>query len=117
MSLTKDDLAQFTGSETFYRHGLVRRITYTEGVQYVAEHGGAYWLIDKIATNQLDPKIAAESFQVWKFTVNSESFASLVCEDGNDNEVFRETITYTDFPLDEIRFYCDCGVIMLPSEY
>jgi hypothetical protein len=27
----------------------VRGITYTEGVEYVAETAGAYWLLDEIA--------------------------------------------------------------------
>ena len=39
-------LAQFTGSEHWYRHGLVREILFTDGAKYVADQGGAYWLID-----------------------------------------------------------------------
>ena len=46
--LREEDLIQFTGSETWYRHGLFRNFLYTEGVQYVAETGKAYWLLDKI---------------------------------------------------------------------
>jgi len=45
-TLSKSDLAQFTGSENWYRHGINRNVLYTEGVQYVAEHGGAHWLLD-----------------------------------------------------------------------
>ena len=41
-------LAQFTGSTHFYRHGLVREVLYTEGVEYVAETAGAYWLLDGV---------------------------------------------------------------------
>jgi hypothetical protein len=40
-TLTQDALHQFTGSEHWYRHPLVRTVTYTDGVQYVAENGGA----------------------------------------------------------------------------
>ena len=42
-------LAQFAGSQNFYRHGLVREVLYTEGVEYVVDNAGAYWLLDEIA--------------------------------------------------------------------
>ena len=42
-------LAQFTGSQNFYRYGLVREVLYTEGVEYVVDNAGAYWLLDAIA--------------------------------------------------------------------
>ena len=46
---TEADLRQFTGSEHWYRHGLVRDILFTDGAKYLADHGGAYWLLDEIA--------------------------------------------------------------------
>ena len=115
MTITHADLAQFTGTETWFRHGLMPKITYTEGVQYLAEQAGAYWLIDKVATLQLDKKVRTEEFQVWKLKVANDK-ASLVCEDGNDNVVYREKIEFTDFPLDEITLWFENNVIMLPSE-
>ena len=51
-TLSKSDLAQFTGSENWYRHGINRNVLYTDGAQHVAEHGGAYWLLDEIAIIQ-----------------------------------------------------------------
>ena len=48
-TLNKSDLAQFTGSEQWYRHGLVRSILFTDGAKYVADKAGAYWLLDEIA--------------------------------------------------------------------
>ena len=66
-------LAQFTGSEHWYRHGLVREILFTDGAKYVADPGGAYWLIDEIAIAQrFEKRVAAEEFQVWKLTVNPD---------------------------------------------
>jgi hypothetical protein len=41
-NLHAEDLDQFIGSEQWYRHSLVRSITYTDGAKYVADHGGAY---------------------------------------------------------------------------
>ena len=116
-TLKKSDLVQFTGSEQWYRHCLVRKVQYTDGVHYVAETGGAYWLIDEIAFGQAQPNVAAEEFQVWRLKVNPDQAAILTCDDGNDRVVFTKRIEYTDFPLSEIRFYFTNNVIMLPSEY
>lgn len=117
--LTHADLSQFTGSETFYRHGLMRNVVYTEGVQYLAERASAYWLIDKVATLQMEPKVRAEAFQAWKLDVTG-STATLACDDGNGNIVYSERIDYTDFPLDTVSLWAVQGehrTIMLPSEY
>jgi hypothetical protein len=116
-TLTENDLGHFHGSDTVYKHSLVKNVKYTEGVRYVASNGGAYWLIDKIATLQLDPKVKDEEFQAWTLKVNNDKSASLVCDDGNNNEIHRERIDWTDFPLDHIKFYFCNDVIMLPSEY
>src|SRR5690348_14242329 len=100
--LNTADLAHFTGSEKFYRHPLVRRVVYTEGAQYVAEHGGAYWLLDKIAAMQLSD-LRTQEFQVWKFTVDLQKHTGVInVEDGNGGEIYSEKIEYTDFPLPEI---------------
>lgn len=116
--LTQDDLAQFTGTETWYRHPLVKTVLYTEGAQYVAEAGGAYWLLDEIAFAQKAVQaVSAEDFQFWKLTVNTDRTASLVCEDGNGHAVYAKAIEYTDFPLPEIAFYFTNDVILLPGEY
>jgi hypothetical protein len=113
--LTHADLAHFTGSEQVYRHSLMRNMLYTEGVQYLAEKAGAYWLLDKVATMQLEPRVKAEEFQAWKLKV-ADSKATLTCEDGNGNIVHKEEIEFTDFPLDHIDLWVENHVIMLPSE-
>ena len=116
--LTEADLRQFTGTEQWHRHAFVRTLLYTDGVQYVAEKGGAYWLIDDIAFAQRRHKrVAAEAFQLWRLRVHPDRTATLTCEDGNGQAVFTKTLTFTDFPLAEITLYCTNGVILLPSEY
>ena len=117
-TLTKNDLAQFTGSESWYRHGINRNVLYTDGAQHVAEHGGAYWLLDEIAIIQpYDKAVAAEGFQVWKLAVRPDRTATLTCDDGNGNIVFTKEIEYTDFPLDEITLWFANNTIYLPSEH
>ena len=117
-TLSKSDLAQFTGSENWYRHGINRNVLYTDGAQHVAEHGGAYWLLDEIAIAQLyNKRVASKEFQFWKLTVRPDRTATLTCDDGNDNIVLTKEIEFTDFPLDEITLYFVNNVIHLPSEY
>jgi len=103
-TLSKSDLAQFTGSETWYRHGINRNVLYTDGAQHVAEHGGEYWLLDEIAIIQpYNKAVAAEEFQVWKLSVRPDRTATLMCDDGNCNILLTKEIEHTDFPLDEIN--------------
>src|ERR1017187_5940807 len=117
-TLSKSDLAQFTGSDNWYRHGINRNVLYTDGAQHVAEHGGAYWLLDEIAIIQpYNKAVAAEEFQVWKLAVRPDQSATLTCDDGNGNIVFTKQIEHTDFPLDELTLYFANRVIHLPSEY
>jgi len=116
-TLDHAQLAQFTGSETWYRHGLVRRVLYTEGAKYVADRAGAYWLLDEIAIGQMEPTIRATEFQVWKLQVSDHNTATLTVEDGNDNKVSEKVIEFTDFPAPGITLWCTGNTIMLPSEY
>jgi hypothetical protein len=116
-TLKTEDLEQFTGSETWYQHGLMRSITFTDGAKYVADNGGAYWLLDEIALAQKFARaVKAEPFQVWKLTASSNR-GVLTCDDGNGNIVYTKEIPFTDFPLAEITFYFVDNVILLPSEY
>jgi hypothetical protein len=116
--LTRAELAQFSGSEQWHRHGLVRSILFTDGAKYVADKAGAYWLLDEIALAQrFEKSVAAEEFQLWKLTVKPDHTAMLACEDGNGAAVLSKAIPFTDFPLDEIKFYVTNNTILLPSEY
>lgn len=111
-------LAEFTGSQEFYRHPIVRDIIFTEGAKYVADTAGAYWLLDQIALAQrCIPSVAKEDFQVWTLKVRPNATAKLSCGDGNGKTVFTTTIEYTDFPAEEFQFYFCNKCIHLPSEY
>lgn len=128
--LSRSDLDQFTGSETFYRHALFQKIVYTEGVQYLAENGHAYWLIEAIASHLLsqefnaaakkDPRLKLIHF--WKLAVHPNKTADLTARADSDEEPFiTQHLSYTDFPLESIDIWAaDHGqgfTLMLPSEY
>lgn len=113
-----------------YRHAFNRAVIYTEGVQFVAERGGAYWLIDEIAIH-LDSsafrKAAARDDRIglihfWKLAVNADRSAELTARaDSPDEPFIREQIPFTDFPLDEADIWAahdtENWVLLLPSEY
>lgn len=113
------NLHQFTGTGNYYRHPL--GIVYTDGVQYLAQEAGAYWLIDAIASWQIDPVILndwmLQEIQFWKLQVNSDNSAVLSCERDTDDVVLTQDIPFTDFPLESIKLYLNHKVLMLPSEY
>jgi hypothetical protein len=114
---TLDQLGQFTGTENWYRHPIARNVTFTDGVKYVADEAGAYWLLDEIALVQpYEKAVRAEEFQVWKLAVKG-SKAALTCDDGNGRVVYRKKIPFTDFPAEGITLWFTGGVILLPSEY
>lgn len=115
-------LVQFTGTEEWHRWSvLFRNALLTDGTKYLAETAGAYWLMDIIASwNKTDDKVMDEYFQVWRLEVHPDHSATITATDGNDNEIARQEIEYTDFPLQEIELYAsnedDYIIIMLKSE-
>ncbi|MGG6294943.1 DUF6876 family protein [Leptolyngbya sp. AN02str] len=117
--LTEADLAQFTGTSTYYQHSL--GVQYTDGVHYLAERAGAYWLIDAIASWQIDPRVhrdpMLQQIQFWKLVVNDDRSALLVCERDEGDVAVSQEIPFTDFPLKQVRLYFQNGVVLLPSEY
>jgi hypothetical protein len=62
-TLDPNILSQFSGSEHWYRHGLVPSITFTDGAKYVADEAGAYWLLDEIALAQRYEKKVARAHE------------------------------------------------------
>ena len=116
-------LAQFTGSETFTRHGLAQSVLMTEGVVFLAQHAQAHWLTDAIASNLHDARAKREEFQVWQLAVDGcTRRAVLSMTDGNSTKpIITQAIDHTDFPLDEITLWLVASgnhrVLMLPSEY
>ena len=110
-------LQRFTGTEQWYRHALNPKVLFTDGAKHVADHGGAYWLLDEIALGQrYVPKVAAEEFQVWTLKVREDRTAALSCEGGNGTTVFTKELDYTDFPLKEIALWFENDTLYLPSE-
>ena len=111
-----------TGSEQLYRHSLARDLVFTSGVHHMRELCNAFWLVDAIASHVQHSKaqIPDLQFQMWKLAVKDQ-VGILTCGDGNDKIVTIQEIGFTDFPLEEISFYCvpyHTGfILMLTTEY
>lgn len=118
MSNLQAELAQFTGTENWHRFNpFMRNLTATDGVMYLADKAGAYWLLDIIASLKLVPKCKNEPFITCKLVKNEEGGATFIATDGNTTKLYTQEIPYTDFPMNEITLYFIDNVILLPSEY
>lgn len=128
--LTYESLRNFHGDLERYRHPLNRQVLYTPGVQYLAEQGGAYWLVDAIAsyhgTNIMDEAIAADRrvgwLHFWKLDVQEDQSATLTARaDSPDEPFIEQRIEYTDFCLPAIDIWAGYDsqywTLYLPSEH
>lgn len=124
-ALVQNYLDHTTGTESYHRHFLGLR--YTDGIRYVAEMCGAYWLIDLIASHQPGirrrlAKLEERDFQVWQLTYSGEGWVAEAWTDtpyADGSELLaRQVIEYSDFPteLSCLKLYVEEAVILLPQE-
>lgn len=108
-------LAQFGGTEHYYKY--IGGLVLTDGVKWLADNTGCYWFIDIIASLQRkcnkDPSL--REIQFWTLKVNGEK-AVVIVERDTDDVFYTQKISFTDFPLAEMKIYVENGVVMLPSE-
>lgn len=119
----KKELAQFTGSSVMYKHRLVPNVGYTAGVHFLAENRQAYWLLDKVASHQLEAPFNKERMQTWSLTV-TEGKGLWKISDGAGKVLLEDVVSNVDLPdTFDLDLYVieDEGsglkVIMFPSEY
>ena len=109
-------LSQFIGTEHYYRHTF-GRMTYTDGVQFFAEHagGGAYWFLDIVGTELMQIHLT-EPFVSIKLCVADDK-ADILASDGNDKPLYQRHIEFTDCPAGEWAFYLIDNILLLVREY
>lgn len=117
----KECLRQFNGSEVLFKN--IFGLKYTEGVQYLAERAGAYWLIDAVASHLASSrKLQAEPFLIVFLRVKNRQGRLTFHRDFDKSDPAKypslktQRINYTDFPMDEIKLYVENRTICLPSE-
>ena len=112
--LTQASLDQFTGTEAYHRY--LMGINLTDGVKYMADAAGAWWLIDAVCSYQ--PEHRGVGFQVWELNLNGKGGAVLTMKEDKDKPALvTQRISFTTFPLPSIKLYLIGGVLLLPSEY
>jgi len=107
----QNGLNQCIGTTQYFIHW-TRILKYTDGIKFLADNAGAYWLIDAIASYQ-----RKEPFQLWELKVKDSKAVLTMKEDTNEPILVEQEISYTDFPLKEITLYLIDGVLLLTSEY
>lgn len=115
----------YNGTNNVWKHAIAKHYTYTDGVRAFCLNagGGAYWLLDILV---FQPEIRKElaspdgGFCSIKLTVNEHKQAFLKVTNGGKgdgkDDVYSQTIEFTDCPEGEWSFYFENGMIMLPSE-
>ena len=114
----ESDLMQFCGTENWWKHW-TGRINYTDGVKFLAEKAGAFWLVDLVASHQT-ARLRREEFQIWTLSVDRSKtpMAVATCQADTDAPVLvRQEIDHTNFPLPSIKLWLVMGTLMLPIEY
>ena len=111
-----DGIHNFTGTDGYHYVPMFKKIKYTDGVQYLAQSGSAYWLLDVCFSHAI-PLIGKEDMMVCKLTVNDDNSALFVMTDGNENELARQEIEFTDFPAKTAEIWIEGDVALLPSEH
>ena len=113
------ELAQFTGTEQYYKPSLFSSMRITDGVKYFIDQAGAYWFTDIVAT-EIMHKFKKHDFVVVQL-VALDSKATIIAHDGDNKRILLKKIGYTDCPDGEYNFFMQDGggfvVMMLTSEY
>jgi hypothetical protein len=91
---------------------------YSDGVKFLADSVGAYWLLDAIFARQrrLRKKPALRTTQVWVFAVEAH-VGTLTCLSAPNQIAYSANLGFTDFPLPEITLHIDGDLLCLPSEH
>lgn len=121
---TSDELnelmAYATGTENYYRFGLINPILITDGVETFAKNAETVWFLNDfcIFMNKWINKNADEYlFSVELISKNDKG--KIVIKDGEGNRLYSKNYDYTDCPEGNWKFFYDkeSRVLMWHGEY
>ena len=117
----KTTLREFHGTSQYYKHLFPGKspILLTDGCKYVRDACKAFWLFDAILSYQCDKVLKGINFQIWELKrLKLDLSWQLTCrEDTNTKILIRQSIEFSDFPIDYIKIWVIDKVAILPSEY
>lgn len=112
-----DILRDNNGTTAYHKYSLFPGYpVITDGVLALAEAAECFWFLDIIGSYQGDKKLDP-AFQVWTLDVNLDDNTAIARGLNDTDVVITQTIPFTDFPLESVKFFLIDGVILLPSEY
>ena len=97
----KLDLSQFWGSASFTQYGMFTKDVASEGVMYLAEEMGAYWLLDSLTACFMELK-EKHDFLVIKLKPIHSHGMQILLEDGNDNLWYTHEVEFTNFNFSKL---------------
>ena len=117
----KDELKQFRGTTEYHKHLFPGKspILLTDGCKYIRDECKAYWLFDAILSYQCDKILQGINFQIWELNrLKLDLTWQLTCrEDTGKKPLIRQSIEYSDFPMDYVKIWVIDKIALLPSEY
>lgn len=112
----EQNLHCFSGTTAYY--ALYPQLKLTDGTKYLCDQAQCYWLMDIIWSYQTLPQVRSVPFQKYILTVDMAKKKALVrCLDADEQELHRQFIGWTDFPLETVTVYYIDNIALLPSEY
>ena len=119
------NMTQAIGTTQYIKH-FTGLLVFTDGVNQLRQDADAFWLVDAIASYQIEHK--DKEFQIWELAVDTEKKTAVLTmkEDSDKPKLVKKEIAFTDFPLSNVKIYVQLGsidgvnpvlVLMLTSEY
>jgi hypothetical protein len=117
----REELKMFRGTSEYHKHLFPGKspIILTDGCKYIRDVCKSYWLFDAILSYQCDKILSGIKFQVWELKrLKVDLSWQLTCrEDTGKKPLIRQSIEFSDFPLDYIKILVIDKIALLPSEY
>ncbi|MFK7102278.1 hypothetical protein V3471_15010 [Flavobacterium oreochromis] len=123
--VTNDAFKGCNGSDLIYKNEYLS-FTYSSAVREIVVDKKCFWILDFI--NSYQKSFFNEGFQSWtlkrvldlndkgEVSVRSDSFI-IFCDNGNDVELCKKVIHFSDYPDDELKLWVVNNVLILPEEY
>lgn len=114
-------LTGFNGSENFYKDGF-NKCVYTDGYKAFMGITKSNWLFSDMAIYCMMKLRNKEDFIVATLKKDKNNSCEVTLDNGNGVILYKQKYAYTDFPINEFKFYivfneCDSYTFMLTSEY
>ncbi len=108
-----DLIEECTCTESYYKT-IIKNFYHTDGVKTLCDKFECFWFLDIVVSYQ--PELKGQEFQVWELERKGNS-ATVICHDGNDNQLVKQEIPFTDFEPDTAVIWVEGNVALLPTEH